>query len=177
MDGEPIENQKNQSPELLLSEREFWARPASARLIEAIGCRAGASIGEAVDAALEKLEERERPEDVSFDRLREIHQRVEVFLEPEDAAYLRSIGLLRRAPKAGEFRAWTPQQRASEERASAELLQKFEQMNESDHPQRERAARVIQSLAVRGRITSEERSVLAGRGLLDEDFPASGPIQ
>jgi len=174
MDGEPIENQKNQGPELLLSEREFWARPASARLTEAIGCRPGSTIGEAVDAALEKLEERERPEDVAFDRLREIFQSTEPFLEAPDKDYLRSVGLLRRAPKPGEFRPMTPQQHEAEKRADSELLGKLDQMNRADQPQRERAERLIAALAIRARITAEERALLVGRGLLDEDFDASG---
>src|ERR1700745_2987933 len=170
MDGEPIENQKNQGPKLLLTDDEWWARPASARLIEAVGARAGSTVAEVFDAALEKLND--RPEDLAFDRLREIFLRVEPFLEVEDRDYLRGVGLLRGAPRGGEFRARTQQQLGAEERASAELLSKFEQMDESDRPQRERASRVIQSLAVRGRITSEERTVLVGRGLLDEDFEA-----
>ena len=154
---------------------ELWHSPCPVELTEATGCRAGATVAEMLTHVLERLAERQ--EDPSKETLREIFLEVEPFLEPERKDWLRSIGLLRRPPKPGEFRKMTDQQLEAERRADSELFGKLDQMNRADQPHRERAARVIASLAVRGRITAEERSVLAGRGLLDEDFPASGPIQ
>jgi hypothetical protein len=170
-----METNLNDQTARRLTEREWWASACPERLIAAIGCRPGSTIGEAVEVALEKLEL--RPEDVTFETLREIFLEVEPFLEPARKDWLRSIGLLRRAPRGSEFRAWTEQQHNAERRADDELMSKLNAMNRVDQPQREHAARVIASLAVRGRITSEERALLVGRGLLDEDFEARGPVQ
>jgi hypothetical protein len=159
-----------------LLDAEWWALPAPPQFLEVLGLKPETSRSAAFEYALEKLAD-QAPADPVFDQLREIFLEVEVFLEPERKDWLRSIGLLRRAPKAGEFRPMTRQQHNAERRADAELLGKFDEMDRSDAPAREHAARLVADLARRARATGEERAELERRGLLDPDFDAGGRIQ
>jgi len=168
-----MDQNQNDLPKLLNG--ELWHSPCPVELIAATGCRPGATVAEMLAHVLERLAERQ--EDPSKETLREIFLEVEPFLEPSRKDWLRSIGLLRRAPKPGEFRPHTPGQIHAEQRADAELIGKFEQMERADTPAREHCARLIADLARRGRATSEERAELERRGLLDPDFDAGGRIQ
>ena len=154
---------------------ELWHSPCPVELIDATGCRPDASVAEMLAHVLERLAE--RPEDASKETLREIFLEVEPFLEPARKDWLRSIGLLRRAPRGGEFRPMTDSQLAADERASGELAAKFEQMDRADAPARDHAARLIAELAIRARATESERAELERRGLLPPDFEAPGRIQ